>query len=123
MLIQYLKSKIHMAVITDAQPDYVGSLTIDLDLMEASGLAPNQKILVTNGANGNRFETYVLEGRRGAGEICLNGPAAHMGAPGDKVVIMGFCLLTPEEARHHRPTVVFVREGNKPALNVEAASH
>jgi aspartate 1-decarboxylase len=114
MLIPYLHSKIHMAVITEARPDYVGSLTIDRDLMDAAGLAPFQKILIANCANGKRLETYVIEGARGAGDICLNGAAAHLGSPGDKIIIMAFCALTPEEAARHQPTIVLVREGNRP---------
>src|SRR5689334_16149965 len=114
MLKDYLYSKIHMAVITEANPDYHGSLTVDLDLMDAARLTPHQKILVANCANGNRFETYVIEGRRGAGEICLNGAAALLGSPGDKVIVMAFCALTPDEASRHQPVVVHVAEGNRP---------
>jgi aspartate 1-decarboxylase len=120
MFLEYLHSKIHMAVITDAKPDYVGSLTVDPDLLDAAGMTPFQKILVANSATGQRFETYIIEGSRGSGEICLNGAAARMGSPGDKVIIMSFCALTPQAAATHRPTVVQVREGNRPAVDVAA---
>lgn len=122
MLIEYLHSKIHMAVITEAQPDYHGSLTIDRDLIDAARVAPYQKILVSNCANGKRFETYIIEGPRGGGDICLNGAAAHMGSPGDKIIIMTFCALTPEEAARHEPIVLFVREGNRPVIDAPAAA-
>lgn len=116
MLIQYLHSKIHLAVVTGAKPDYAGSLTVDPDLMDAAGMTPFQKILVANRANGERFETYVIEGRRGAGEVCLNGAAALLGSVGDKVIIMSFCQLTPQDAAGHRPTVVQISEGNRPVI-------
>ncbi len=118
MLIHYLKSKIHMAVITEARPDYHGSLTIDRDLMDAAGLAPFEKILVANCRNGKRLETYVIEGAAGAGDICLNGAAAHMGALGEKIIIMAFCAMTPDEASTHCPKVVHVQAGNRPVLDV-----
>ena len=114
MLLEYLKSKIHMAVITDVNPDYEGSLTIDQDLIEAAGLRPYQKILVANATNGSRFETYVIEGERGTGTIGLNGAAALLGTPGDRVIIMAFCLLNVEEADSHRAKIVHVSIGNRP---------
>lgn len=113
MLGEFLASKIHMAVVTEANPDYNGSITIDRTLMDAAGLSEFQKVLVANCANGNRFETYVIEGPADRGDIGLNGAAALLGKPGDKVIIMAFCLLTPEEAARHRPAVIHVTEANR----------
>src|SRR5690606_30772467 len=98
MLVQYLKSKIHMAQVTSADLEYEGSLLIDADLMDAAGIQPYERILVSNCANGSRFETYAIDGPRGSGVIGLNGATARLGAPGDKIIIMSFCLLTPEQA-------------------------
>lgn len=114
MLVQYLKSKLHMAVVTAAEPDYEGSMTLDADLMDAAELQPFEKILVANCANGNRFETYAIEGPRGSGMVCLNGATALLGKPGEKVIIMSFCALTPLEAQEHRPRVVVLADRNRP---------
>ena len=114
MLSNYLKSKLHMVVVTDANPTYEGSLTVDPDLMDAACLQPFEKVLVANCANANRFETYVIEGERGAGSICLNGAAALLGKPGDKLIVMAFCALTAQEAAQHQPRVVRVSGQNRP---------
>jgi aspartate 1-decarboxylase len=114
MLSEYLTSKIHMAVITRADPDYPGSLTLDANLIEAASLQPFQKILVANASNGSRFETYIIEGERGSGTVSLNGAAALLGKPGEKVIIMAFSYLTTEEVVNHKPIVVQVMSGNRP---------
>jgi aspartate 1-decarboxylase len=116
MLIEYLKSKIHMATITEVNPNYHGSLTLDRDLLEAARLEPNQKILVANASNGSRFETYIIEGERGSGVVGLNGPATLLGKPGDRIIVMAFCFLSPQEAREHEARVVLIREGNRPQM-------
>lgn len=113
MLIEVLKSKIHRATVTEANLNYVGSITIDEDLMEAAGILENEKVQVVNINNGERFETYVIKGERESGTICLNGAAACLVQVGDKVIIMAYCLLTTEEYRSHQPKIVFVDENNK----------
>ncbi len=109
-----LKSKLHMARITEARGDYEGSITIDRDLMDAVKILPYEKVLVSNSANSNRFETYVIEGAPGSGTICLNGPASRQGAVGDRVVILAFCAVPAEEARRQRPFILALDENNKP---------
>jgi len=113
MQIEILKSKIHRAVITEANLNYVGSLTIDEDIMEAANFIENEKIQVVNVNNGERLETYIIKGKRGSGVICLNGPAARRGAVGDVVVIISYALMDFEAAKSFKPTVVFPKEGNK----------
>jgi len=112
MLIHVLKSKIHRAMVTGASLEYEGSLTIAEDLMEAARLYPYEKILCSNMANGARFETYVIKGKRGSGVIELNGPAAHCGKTGDKLTIMSFTEVEEEQARDWHPTVVVLGENN-----------
>ena len=114
MFVSMLKSKLHMARVTDAQLDYNGSLTIDLDLMDAVGILPFEKILVANVENGERFETYAISGARGSGTICLNGATAHKGSIGDRVIIFSFAILTPEEAAGHTPRTMRLNEHNRP---------
>ncbi len=109
-----LKSKLHMACITDVMPEYEGSLTIDRDLMDAVKLLPYEKILVANMSNTNRFETYAIPSKPGDGMICLNGPAARLGAVGDRVVILAFGAVPTDEARRHRPLVLVLDNHNKP---------
>ncbi len=106
------KSKIHRATITDSELHYEGSITIDKDLMEASQILAYEKVQVVNVNNGNRLETYVIEGERGSGVICLNGAAARQGHKGDKVIIISYALLDKEEAQFHRPVVVKVDHKN-----------
>ncbi|MGF2410968.1 aspartate 1-decarboxylase [Ferruginibacter sp.] len=113
MQIQILKSKIHRAVITEANLNYVGSLTLDEDLMDAANMIEHEKIQVVNVNNGERIETYIIKGARGSGVVCLNGPAARKGAEGDIVIVISYALLDFEEAKTFKPTVVFPKEGNK----------
>jgi aspartate 1-decarboxylase len=110
-----MKSKIHRATVTEANLNYVGSITIDEDLMEAADLWENEKVQVVNINNGARLETYVIPGPRGSGVICLNGAAARHAQPGDKVIIISYALMTEEEAREYRPRIVLMDEGNRPA--------
>ncbi|MBN8717877.1 MAG: aspartate 1-decarboxylase [Sediminibacterium magnilacihabitans] len=113
MQIEILKSKIHRAVITEANLHYVGSLTLDEDLMDAANLIENEKVQVVNVNNGERLETYLIKGKRGSGVVCLNGPAARRGAVGDLVVIIAYAIMDFEEAKKFQPAVVFPKEGNK----------
>ena len=110
-----MKSKIHRATVTQANLDYVGSITIDRDLMDAADLLANEKVQVVDNDNGNRLETYVIEGERGSGVIGLNGAAARLVHPGDTVIIISYAELEDAEAREHDPTVVFVDGGNRVA--------
>lgn len=109
-----LKAKLHNARVTGAALDYEGSLTIDEDLMQAVGLLPYEKILVANMENGQRFETYAIVGPAGSGAICLNGATARLGNIGDRLIIFAFCILTPEEIRHHQPMVLRLDPQNRP---------
>lgn len=113
MLIEVLKSKIHRATVTEANLNYIGSITIDEDLMEASGIYENEKVQVVNLNNGERFETYVIKGEKASGIISLNGAAARLVQVGDKVIIMSYCLLNQEEYKSHKPKIVFVDEKNR----------
>lgn len=113
MLIEVLKSKVHRAVITEANLNYVGSLTLDEDLMEASNLIENEKIQVVNVNNGERIETYIIKGKRGSGVVCLNGPAARKGAEGDTVIIISYATIDFEEAKTFKPWIIFPKDGNK----------
>ena len=114
MTVTLLRAKLHRIRVTEACRDYVGSLTVDVDLMEAAGLFANEKILCADVENGNRFETYAIAGKRGSHVCCLNGAAAHMGKVGDRLIVMAFGEFTPEEAALHQPRVVFLGEENKP---------
>lgn len=107
MYIEILKSKIHRVTVTEANLNYMGSITIDEELMDAARLIENEKVQIVNINNGERFETYVITGERGSGVICLNGPAARLVAVGDVVIIMSFAMVDAAEARAHRPAVVF----------------
>lgn len=109
-----LKSKIHRATVTEARVDYVGSITIDSELMERADLTPYEKVLVADVDNGARLETYVIEGPPGSGVVCMNGAAARLVAKGDKVIVMSFAGYDEREARTHRPIAVFVDEDNNP---------
>ena len=113
MVIEILKSKIHRAVITEANLNYVGSLTLDEDLMNAANLIEYEKIQIVNVNNGSRIETYLIKGKKGSGVCCLNGPAARKGAVGDIVIIISYAALDFEEAKTFKPRVVFPKEGNK----------
>jgi aspartate 1-decarboxylase len=113
MWIKTLRAKIHRATITEAQVDYVGSITIDADLLDASGIRPGECVLVADLADGQRFETYVLSGARGGGGICINGAAARLVDVGDKVIILAFAYAEPGEADSFRPKIVLCDEHNK----------
>ncbi len=113
MLLTLLKSKIHRATVTEADLHYIGSITIDENLMEASGLVDHEQVTVADIDNGNRLVTYVIPGPRGSGTICLNGAAAHLVSVGDKVIIMGYCQVDETEAKTHLPKVVFVNANNQ----------
>ncbi len=113
MDIQILKSKIHRAVVTEADLNYVGSITIDEDLMKAANLIENEKVEVLNVNNGERFETYVIKGKPGSGQICLNGPAARRVVVGDIVIVVSYATMDFEAAKKFSPVIVFPGAGNK----------
>jgi aspartate 1-decarboxylase len=113
LYITVLKSKLHRAVVTDADLNYVGSITIDEALMEAADIVPFEKVHVVNNNNGARFETYVIKGERGSGTICVNGAAARLVQKGDVVIILSYCSVSREEAADVRPTIVLLDEQNK----------
>lgn len=108
-----LKTKIHRAIVTQAELDYVGSITVDMDLLEQAGILEYEKVQIVDVNNGSRFETYTIAGERGSGVMCLNGAAARMVQTGDKIILMAYAQVTPEEASELRPTVLFVDEKNK----------
>lgn len=110
MLIQVVKSKIHRVRVTQAELNYVGSITIDEALMEASGLVEGERVQVVNINNGERLETYVIKGDRASGTICLNGPAARKVSVGDMIIVIGYGYMSPEEARLFKPSLVFPNE-------------
>lgn len=107
MLIEMMMSKIHRVTVTQANLNYIGSITIDSTLLKASGIIPGQRVYIVNNNNGERFDTYVIEGEADSGVICLNGAAARKAQPGDVIIIMTYALCTPEEAREIKPTVIF----------------
>lgn len=109
-----MKSKLHRATVTEANLNYVGSITIDEDLMGHADLWANEKVQIVNNNNGARFETYVIPGERGSGVICLNGAAARLVQPGDKVIIISYAMMAEEEARAYQPKVVILDENNSP---------
>ena len=113
MTIEMLKGKIHRATVVQAELDYVGSITVDEELLEAAGILEYEKVQIVDVNNGSRFETYTICGERGSGMICLNGAAARCVSTGDKIIIMAYAGYDPEEARTHKPAVVFVDEENK----------
>jgi aspartate 1-decarboxylase len=113
MIIELLKSKVHRVTITEADLNYVGSLTLDEDIMDAANMTENEKVQIVNVNNGSRIETYLIKGKRGSGTCCLNGPAARMGAVGDIVIVISYAQMEFEEAKRFKPAIVFPREGNK----------
>jgi len=113
MELTLLKAKIHRATVTQADLDYVGSITIDSNLLAESGIMEYEMVAIADIDNGSRFETYVIAGEAGSGIICLNGAAAKCVNVGDKVIIMAYARMTPEEAKNHKPTVLFVDDENK----------
>jgi len=108
-----LKSKIHRAVVTEADLNYVGSITIDKNIMDAADIIENEKVTIVNNNNGARFETYVIEGEAGSGIICLNGAAARLALRGDIVIILTYTILNEEECKNHKPRLVFVNDKNE----------
>ncbi|QHT60570.1 aspartate 1-decarboxylase [Paenibacillus lycopersici] len=118
-----MKSKLHRATVTEANLNYVGSITIDEDLMEMADIWPNEKVQIVNNNNGARLETYVITGPRGSGVICLNGAAARLVQPGDNVIIIAYGTMTDEEARAYKPKVVILDAANKPVQLMNEELH
>jgi aspartate 1-decarboxylase len=108
-----LRSKIHRATITQAELDYEGSITIDQKLIEAAGMLPYEQVMISNLNNGERFETYIIPGKKGSGTVCLNGPTARKGMVGDKIIIFCYELYNEEELKKHKPIVIKVNEKNR----------
>ncbi|HTD41955.1 MAG TPA: aspartate 1-decarboxylase [Mucilaginibacter sp.] len=113
MIIEILKSKIHRVKVTQAELNYVGSITIDEDLMDAANIIANEKVQIVNNNNGARFETYVIKGERGTGTVCLNGATARLAQVGDIVIIMSYAYMETDEARNYKPILVFPDADNK----------
>lgn len=113
MFREMLRAKIHRVVVTEADVDYEGSLTLDADLLDAADMAPFEKIDVYNVSRGTRFSTYALEGRRGSGVCCVNGAAAHLASPGERIIVASYAAVPDAEVRTHRPKIVLVGEGNR----------
>lgn len=118
-----MKSKLHRATITDANLNYVGSITIDEDLMDLADLYANEKVQIVDNNNGARLETYTIPGPRGSGMICLNGAAARLVQPGDKIIIISYAMMTDEEAKVLKPKVVILDEANKPVESGYVEQH
>lgn len=112
MFFQVFKSKIHRAVVTQADLNYIGSITIDEDLMDAAKIFENERVQIVNVNNGERLETYVIKGERGSGVICLNGPAARRVEPGDLVIIISYAYMTEEEMKKHHPVMIYPSQPN-----------
>ncbi|MBU8567932.1 aspartate 1-decarboxylase [Virgibacillus pantothenticus] len=113
MLLNMLKAKIHRATVTEANLNYVGSITIDKDLLDATNILPGEKVQIVNNNNGARLETYVIEGEPGSGVICLNGAAARLVQPGDTVIIIAYCFLSEDELNERQPKIIFVDKDNR----------
>lgn len=113
MIRTMMNSKIHRARVTEANLDYVGSITIDANILDAVGMLPNEKVQIVNNNNGARLETYIIEGERGSGVVCLNGAAARLVQPNDVVIIISYVQLTEEEVKQHHPTVAIMNEDNQ----------
>lgn len=110
MLIEVFKSKIHRVRVTESDLNYIGSITIDEDLIDAAGLIVGERVYIVNVNNGERFDTYIIKGKRGSGDICLNGPAARKVHKGDIIIIIAYAQMTPEEAKNFQPKIVFPNE-------------
>lgn len=123
MTVTMLAGKIHRATVTQADLDYVGSITVDEDLLDAAHILEYQRVEIANLANGERFATYTIAGERGSGIICLNGATAHCATPGDKIIIMAYAELEPAEAKAAKPAVVFVDDDNKPTRITDYEKH
>lgn len=113
MMIEVLKSKLHCVTVTEANLNYMGSITIDEDLMDAAGMIAGEKVQIVDNNNGERFETYIIKGECGSGAICLNGAAARKVQVGDVCIIISYALMDFEEAKSYKPTIVFPKEGNR----------
>ncbi len=113
MIIEILKSKIHQVTVTQADLYYVGSITIDEDLLDAANMIENEKVQVVNINNGERFETYIIKGERGSGVVCLNGACARLAVVGDTVLVISYCSMDMEEAKKYKPIIVFPDKNNK----------
>lgn len=118
-----MKSKIHRATVTEANLNYVGSITIDEDLIDLVNIYPNEKVQIVDNNNGSRFETYVIAGERGSGVICLNGAAARLVQPGDSVIIISYAMMTDEEAAKHKPCIAIMGENNKVIQTIKEEIH
>jgi aspartate 1-decarboxylase len=118
-----MKAKIHRATVTEANLNYIGSITIDEDLIDLVGMLPNEKVQIVNNNNGARLETYIIPGPRGTGVICLNGAAARLVQTGDTVIIISYAMMTDEEAKKHQPTVAIMGENNKVAQLLKEEEH
>jgi len=118
-----MKAKIHRATVTEANLNYVGSVTIDKEILEAVDILPNEKVQIVNNNNGARLETYVIEGERGSGVICLNGAAARLVQPGDTVIIMSYAMMTDEQAKHHKPRIAVMDEQNRIVQMIAEEEH
>lgn len=112
MLIEVFKSKIHRVTVTESDLNYIGSITVDEDLLDAAGIIVGERVYIVNVNNGERFDTYAIKGKRGSGEICLNGPAARKVQKGDIVIIISYAQMTPEEAKDFQPKIIFPNEKN-----------
>lgn len=123
MLLNMLKGKIHRATVMQAELDYVGSITVDTELLESAGILEYEKVQIVDINNGMRFETYTIAGERGSGMICLNGAAARCVQKGDKIIIMCYAHMTPEEVKTNKPKVVFVDDSNKIIRLTEYEKH
>ncbi len=123
MFLDMLKGKIHRATVVQAELDYVGSITVDEDLLDAAGILEYEKVQIVDVNNGSRFETYTIAGERGSGMICLNGAAARCVSTGDKIIIMCYAKLDEKEAKEHKPKVVFVDDDNKVARITNYEKH
>lgn len=118
-----MKAKLHRATVTEANLNYVGSITIDEDLLDLVDLLPNEKVQIVNNNNGARFETYIIPGPRGSGVICLNGAAARLVQPGDNVIIIAYAMMSDEEARTHQPKIAILDEDNRPVSLIGEEPH
>ena len=114
MLRRFLKAKIHRATVTQTELDYVGSLTVDPDLLDKTGILPHEQVDVYNITSGSRFTTYVIVGERGKGEMCVNGAAAHHAEVGDRIIVVTYCDLAEDEIANHNPVVLLVDDNNRP---------
>lgn len=123
MLLNMFKGKIHRATVTQADLNYVGSITIDSALLEQSGILPGEKVQIVNNNNGARLETYVIEGEKDSGILCLNGAAARLVQPGDKVIIIAYCLVDEKEAKNLKPKIIILDENNKVVESMNQEVH